>query len=91
MNRESTPEQQVRLGRTELSSHCEPSGEIVKCPTRVSAIRLTMQPGGGMALGALTQIEAGTSLEICGEGYNERTIKVRVAKEFFCVFRQDVC
>ncbi len=43
-----------------------------------------------MALGGLTQIEAGTLLKICREGYNERTVKVRIDKEFSCVFRADL-
>ena len=90
MNRVSTDGQQVHYVRTELSSHCESPGEMVKCPTRVSAIRLIAKTEGGMALGGLTQIEAGTLLEICGDGYNERTVKVRSAKEFFCVFGVDL-
>lgn len=90
MNRVSFFDQQLRPATPRVTSECVSASKLIKCPGRVSAVRLIPKPEGDMKLGGLIQIEAGTLLEICGEGYNERTVKVRAGKEFFCVFRQDI-
>jgi hypothetical protein len=45
---------------------------------------------GRFKLGPLAQLEPGTPLEICGDGYNEITVKVKWLAETFFVFRQDL-
>lgn len=57
---------------------------------RVAAIRLTRARGAQGKLGEIVQLQPGTRLDCCGDGYNERTIKVHHAGEFYFVFLQDV-
>jgi hypothetical protein len=45
---------------------------------------------GKARLGDLTQLEPGTLLQVCGDGYNGRTIKVSRNQEMFYVFREDL-
>ena len=68
----------------------EDGGQTVKCSRRISAVRELARPEGGYRLGGLGQIEAGTPLEICGDGSSERIIKVRLQTETFFVFGQDL-
>jgi len=58
---------------------------------RVAAIRLTRAAHGSKGkLGEIVQLQPGTRLDWCGDGYNERTIKVHYAGNFYFVFLQDV-
>jgi hypothetical protein len=58
---------------------------------RVAAIRLTRAAHGPQGkLGEIVQLQPGTRLDCCGDGYNERTIKVHYAGDFCFVFLQDV-
>lgn len=44
----------------------------------------------GAKLGPLRQLRMGTTVELCGDGYNDRTKKVRVDGQCFFVFCQDL-
>jgi hypothetical protein len=58
---------------------------------RVAAIRLTRAAHGSQGkLGEIVQLQPGTRLDCCGDGYNERTIKVHYAGDFYFVFLQDL-
>ena len=58
---------------------------------RVAAIRLAhAAPGYQGKLGEIVQLAPGTRLDYCGDGYNERTIKVHSAGDFYFVFLQDL-
>ena len=58
---------------------------------RVAAIRLTRAANGSRGkVGDIVQLPPGTCLDYCGDGYNERTIKVHHAGDFYFVFLQDV-
>jgi hypothetical protein len=58
---------------------------------RVAAIRLTRAANGSQGkLGDIVQLQPGTCLDYCGDGYNELTIKVHYAGDFYFVFLQDV-
>jgi hypothetical protein len=41
-------------------------------------------------LGGVSQLRAGSLLELCGDGYDARTVKVRCDGNFYFVFLQDV-
>jgi hypothetical protein len=41
-------------------------------------------------LGNVLQLRPGSVLEFCGDGYDDRTVKVRCAGSFYFVFLQDV-
>ena len=57
--------------------------------TRISAIHLEPSPNGAK-LGLITQIPAGVRLGVCGDGYNDRTVKVCWEDQFYFVFRADI-
>jgi hypothetical protein len=42
-------------------------------------------------LGEIVQLQAGSVLERCGDGYDERTAKVHHVGSFYFVFLQDIC
>lgn len=63
---------------------------MMKLPGKISAVRIAENARGGKKAGGLSQLEPGTLLELCGDGYNDRTVKVRVCEELFYVFRQDL-
>jgi hypothetical protein len=56
----------------------------------ICAIQLLPDGTGGEKLGLLTQLGSGTNAELCGTGFNERTVKVRVNGRYYFVFLQDV-
>lgn len=64
------------------------SAVILSKPT--PAIQLERKENGCARLGLLLQLPRGASLEICGEGFNERTVKVRTNNQYYFVFRQDI-
>ena len=55
-----------------------------------SAVQLQTHSNGSSKLGLICQLPAGTALELCGEGYSERTVKVRYRDQFYFVFRHDL-
>jgi hypothetical protein len=57
----------------------------------ISAVQLEQAPEQGRArLGDLKTLPAGATIEVCGAGYNERTVKIRCGGEFFFVFQGDL-
>ena len=56
----------------------------------VSALEIVRKKNASEHFGVLAQISKGSSLEICGTGFNERTFKVRFQDRLFFVFRQDL-
>jgi len=73
-----------------LSVECSSHEKPIKCPKRLAAVRLVLNERLECTLGSVVQLEAGTVLQICGEGYNEPTVKVRANGQTFFVFRQDL-
>jgi hypothetical protein len=67
----------------DLEQSCALSQEIL-------AMELIPDPKGEMQLGPLSRIPEGANLEICGEGFNDRTAKVRWCGQFYFVFLQDL-
>jgi hypothetical protein len=65
-------------------------GERIYLHKPVSAIQLTQDQYGRTKLGLLTRMGAGTTVEKCGDGFNERTIKVRVDGQCYFIFVQDL-
>jgi hypothetical protein len=57
----------------------------------ILAIQLVPKNDGSATLGTLTQLVAGTVIEICGDGFNERTTKIRAdGRAYFFVFQHDL-
>ena len=58
---------------------------------RIAGIRLTRAADDSRGkLGEIVQLQPGARLDCCGDGYNDRTIKVHYAGEFYFVFLQDL-
>jgi hypothetical protein len=57
---------------------------------RICAIQLLPDGNGGEKMGLLTQLASGATAEICGTGFNTRTVKVRVNGQYYFVFLQDI-
>ncbi len=66
------------------------SGPKVSLLKPISAIQLVKKENGQVKLGLLTQLRPGTTLERCGEGFNERTAKVRADGQCYFAFVQDI-
>lgn len=56
---------------------------------RVAAIRLLQQATGNGKLGPITQLDP-CLVDLCGPGYNDRTVKVRLNDQCYFVFRDDL-
>lgn len=60
-------------------------------PTRsISALRINHSPEGIEELGLFTQLPREPSLNVCGEGFNERTVRVTFKGLQYFVFREDL-
>ena len=64
--------------------------EVRIVPARISAIPVLAADDGGRRLGTITQLPRGAELQISGEGFNDRTVKVRCHDSFYFVFRDDI-
>lgn len=56
----------------------------------ISAIQLLPNENGGGKLGLLSQLGPGSTIKLCGDGFNDRTMKVAFNQRFYFVFVQDV-
>lgn len=56
-----------------------------------SVVQLEMHSDGEAKLGLIFQLPRGTTLELCGDGYSERMVKVRYKDKFYFIFRHDLC
>ena len=75
-----------------LKSHSDRSadGERILLSRTISAIQCFEDERGHETLGLLSQIGPGITVERCGAGFNERTVKVRVNGHHYFVFVQDL-
>jgi hypothetical protein len=74
------------------ASGCNTREERAYCLSKnIAAIQVLPADGPGEPrLGMITQLPEGAELELCGEGFNERTVRVRWAEGFYFVFLQDL-
>ena len=56
----------------------------------IPAMELIPAPNGETRLGPVSRIPEGAELEACGQGFNDRTLKVRCQGKFYFVFLQDL-
>ncbi|MBV9676398.1 MAG: hypothetical protein JO185_08690 [Acidobacteriaceae bacterium] len=59
----------------------------------IPAIRLEGETGqrfGKAKLGLIMHLPASSRLELCGDGFNPRTVKVRHHESYYFVFREDL-
>jgi hypothetical protein len=67
----------------------QPCGKIA-LQKPISAIQVFQNEDGTSRLGLLSKLGPGTALERCGDGFNERTVKVRVDGYCYFVFLQEL-
>lgn len=57
---------------------------------KASAVQFESRPNGATKLGLICQLPPGAEVELCGDGYSDRTVKVRYKDHFYFVFRNDI-
>ena len=65
-------------------------GQALILSRYVSAIQLVRKDDGTVKLGLLAQLSPGTQVTICGDGFNNRTVKVRTHGQCYFIFAQDL-
>jgi hypothetical protein len=56
----------------------------------IAAVELVGNAQNRAGLGAVLQLPSGTRLQVCGHGFNDRTVKVRCNDKYYFVFSQDL-
>lgn len=56
----------------------------------ITAIRLEGNRAGKAKLGPILRLPAGSSLDVCGDGFSPRTVKVHHCNSYYFVFREDL-
>jgi hypothetical protein len=68
---------------------CVPVETTITAPNDISALEIGATESGAR-LRQLVPIPKGACLEICGDGFNQRTVKTRYDGRFFFVFLRDL-
>ena len=66
------------------------AGQLYSLSKSIAAIELVYAEKDRLGLGTVMQLPFGASIEVCGEGFNDRTVKVRSNDKFYFVFVQDL-
>lgn len=67
-----------------------PCSDRIVLSKTISAIEAAGTNDGAVKLGLLSQLHAGTIVERCGNGFTDRTVKVRTQTAYYFVFLQDL-
>lgn len=74
-----------------INCQLDNQGHVFRLSKNIAAIQvLASNAGEEPRLGMITQLPAGAELNSCGEGFNERTVRVRWAGGTYFVFLQDL-
>jgi hypothetical protein len=68
-----------------LSGSALPSAYTL--PRKVAALYIGQN---SRSSGYLAELPQGAQVELCGSGYNERTLKIRLHGEYYIAFAQDL-
>jgi hypothetical protein len=69
---------------------CAPPQQTYTLSRKIAAIQLVANGCGEAQLGIVSQLLPGAHLHLCGNGFNEQTVKVRCESGFYFVFLQDI-
>jgi hypothetical protein len=69
---------------------CAPPQQTYTLSRKIAAIQLVEKGCGEAQLGIVSQLLPGAQLHVCGNGFNEQTVKVRCQSGFYFVFLQDI-
>jgi hypothetical protein len=56
----------------------------------ISAIELNGLENGQARLGPVLQLPSGAQVEVCGDGFNDRMVKIRSNGKYYFAFRSDL-
>jgi hypothetical protein len=56
----------------------------------IAAIELIPSEKEHSRLGAVMQLPYGARIEVCGKGFNDSTVKIRLNNKYYFVFEQDL-
>jgi hypothetical protein len=73
-----------------FSSDCCSATETFTLSRKIAAVQLVPVEAPHGRLGAIVQLPRGAHLDLCGEGYDDRTVKVRWEDNFYFVFLEDL-
>ncbi|MBV8552644.1 MAG: hypothetical protein JOY54_15205 [Acidobacteriaceae bacterium] len=73
-----------------LNPDCPDPGKFVHLSRIIPAFELVPEVDGQSKLGIISRLPDGVLLEVCGEGFNSRTVKVRMGGKHYFVFRVDL-
>jgi hypothetical protein len=65
-------------------------GTTFTLPRNISAIQAISGPEGSVPLGTILQLPEGTQVRVCGDGFNERTVKVAWEGAYYFIFSEDL-
>ena len=64
--------------------------DIISLSKPICGMELIVNSHGAVKLGGFAQLRPGTTVQCCGDGFNERTIKVQANGRYYFVFLQDL-
>ncbi|MBV9766299.1 MAG: hypothetical protein JOZ48_15740 [Acidobacteriaceae bacterium] len=59
-------------------------------PRNIAAIQAISDGQGHTRMGTILQLPEGTQVDVCGDGFNDRTVKVSCQSGFYFIFLEDV-
>lgn len=72
------------------NKNCDTILRRLTLPKQISAIQMVSANDAHGKLGLITQLPRGAMIDVCGDGFNERTAKIRYGQGYFFVFLQDL-
>ena len=63
---------------------------VFRTQRSISAIEIENHETGQVLVGALSEIPAGAQIELCGPGFNYRTVKAKYNESVYFVYMQDI-
>ena len=67
-----------------------PAQNTYTLPRNISAIQVLSAAEGGTRMGTILQLPEGTQVRVCGDGFNERTVKVSWEGGYYFLFFEDL-
>jgi hypothetical protein len=77
------------MGSTETQGS-QPSRERQRLPREISAIQVLTAPEGQARMGLIVSIPEGSEVELCGIGFNNRTVRICWQGAYYFTFRDDL-
>jgi hypothetical protein len=69
---------------------CLPVQRTLRLAKDICALELVPAERGEARFGGIVELRKGTCLEVCGSGFNDRTIKAHCEGHFYFIFLRDI-